>query len=344
MNKMHEVIYASPRRVKFHTPLKISVVIPCYNAKRYVAAALTSVFEQGWPDIEVIVVDDGSTDGSASLISRDFPGVTLITQQNQGVASARNLGIRRARGDWIAFLDADDVWLPGKLAAQQQALVEQPDARVCYCAWQIWNSSDPEPTSVLLKELGAFSDKSSRWGGPSGWIYSDLLLGCAVWTSTVLAHRSVFEEVGVFDTALRVGEDYDLWLRASRVTKIVRVSKPLALYRMHSESITRRVPQDNYEAIVIAKAIARWGYHGPDGTTARSADVDETLARTWRDFANANLLAGNFTGARQAAIKALRIKPFRIQAWSVFAKSLWGWLLSNNKRIRTSAERRNRSC
>jgi GT2 family glycosyltransferase len=207
----------------------LSVVIPCYNAERYLASTVDSVLLQNGPDLEVVIVDDGSRDGSADLIRQRYGSVSnvrLLQQANQGVAAARNHGVREARGEWIAFVDADDIWLPGKLRAQMDLLSMEPEARMAYTAWQVWSSAAPLPTPDFLAELQAQADDTERWSGATGWIYPQLLLECAVWTSTVLAHRSVFDEVGLFDTTLPIGEDWDLWLRASRVTPIVRVPRP----------------------------------------------------------------------------------------------------------------------
>lgn len=303
-------------------PRQISVIIPCYNAARYVGASLRSVLAQEGVALEVIMVDDGSSDGSAEFVEKAFPTVRILRQSNQGVAAARNLGIQEAAYEWIAFLDADDLWMPGKLQAQVELLQLHARARMVYTAWQVWASEEPQPQEEFLEKLRAESFNVQRWQGASGWIYPQLLLDCVVWTSTVLIHRSVLDEVGTFDPALRVGEDYDLWLRASRVTPILRVCSPLALYRKHVQSITRRVPERNYKGEVIARALQRWGYQSPDGGRASVPAIRRGLARSWSDFASAHLIAGNFGEAWEAARKALYADPTHVLAWTVLAKAL----------------------
>lgn len=301
---------------------KISVVMPCYNAERYIEAAISSVLDQDWPQLEVVVVDDGSSDKSAELVRNNFPGVKLIQQVNQGVAAARNNGILQAQGDWIAFLDADDIWLQGKLRAQWNLLSGAPGARMAYTAWQVWNSTDPVPLPEYLSALLDQASDAGRWTGPTGWIYPQLLLDCEVWTSTVLTHRSILEEVGLFDTTLRIGEDYDLWLRASQVSQILRVPRPYALYRMHASSITKSVPEINHRNFVISRALNRWGYGSPDGTEARKIDVDRALAKSWSDFGSAHLTVGNMTSARLAGVRALRSDWRLISGWKVLLKAV----------------------
>jgi glycosyltransferase involved in cell wall biosynthesis len=305
----------------------LSVVIPCFNAARYIATAIRSVLEQQWPDLEIIVVDDGSTDGSADLVSAGFPQIRVIRQANKGAAEARNLGIRQARGTWIAFIDADDFWLPGKLLAQAHLLRSDPTARMAYAAWQVWHGEAPSPCASDHAALLAGADDPARWSGPSGWIYPDLLLDCALWTSTVVAHRSLFEEIGVFDTGLRVGEDYDLWLRASRVTPILRVNRPCAIYRAHAASITHAAPLENYRSIVVSRAIARWGYGHERAGTAVRAQVRRALARSWSDFAASSLKAGDFDRAGRGALMSLRTDPTNAVAWKVLVKTAVGALV-----------------
>ncbi len=301
---------------------KISVVIPCFNAERYITATIRSAMAQDWPDMEIVVVDDGSSDRSVELVRQNFPQVRMIQQPNQGVAAARNTGIAHATADWIAFLDADDIWLPGKLHAQWAQLIDDKNTRMSYTAWRVWTSNDPAPSGEYLDSLQHQANDTARWTGPTGWVYPQLLIDCVVWTSTVLAHRSVFAEVGQFDPSLRIGEDYDLWLRASRVTKILRVSAPFALYRIHAESITKSVPEKNFRAQVVGNAIARWGYAAPDGSTARKADVNRALAKSWSDYAGSHIARGNTRQALQAGFASLRADLWHTSAWKVLLKTI----------------------
>ena len=300
---------------------RVSVVIPCFNTERYIAATLRTVLAQTGAALEVIVVDDGSSDGSAALVEREFPQVRLIRRANAGVAAARNAGIAAATGEWIAFCDADDIWLPGKLAAQFEAMAAAPGCRMSYTAWHVWVSAEAEPEPGLLQRLADEASDTQRWAGATGWLYPELLLDCVVWTPTVLMHRSVIDEVGVFDTGLRIGEDYDLWLRASRVTRIERVARPLALYRQHPASITRSAPTANYKGRVVQSALARWGYAGPDGRRMDEGTVRRMLAKTWSDYAAAQLAAGQRTAARISVREALRQDAAHGPGWKLLLRS-----------------------
>jgi glycosyltransferase involved in cell wall biosynthesis len=305
----------------------ISVVIPSYNAERYIGATIASVLAQPQA-LEIIVVDDGSRDQSVALLRDHYPQVRLASQANQGVAAARNNGVALARGEWIAFVDADDIWLPGKLEAQLQAMRAEPGCRMSYTAWQVWPSDTPRPDDSYLAELQARAGDRARWDGPSGWIYPQLLLDCVVWTSTVMMHRSLLDEIGGFDATLRIGEDYDLWLRASRVTPIVRVAHPYALYRIHPNSITKTAPTDNYRAAVIGRALSRWGGTSPDGRRADMGAVQRGLAKSWSDYAGTQLQAGNLAQARHAGWSALRASLAHVPGWKVLVKSYARSLLS----------------
>jgi len=299
---------------------RVSVVIPCFNAERYIASTLRAVQAQSGAQLEIIVVDDGSTDSSAALIERDFPEVRLLQRANAGVAAARNAGIAAATAEWIAFCDADDIWLQGKLAAQFAAMDKAPGCRMSYTAWEVWFSDAAEPESALLQRL-ATEDSGPKWSGATGWLYPELLLDCVVWTSTVLMQRSLLNEIGDFDTSLRIGEDYDLWLRASRVTRIERVTRPLALYRQHPASITRSAPRDNYRGRVVQRALDTWGLVGPDGRVADAAAVRAELASSWSQFAYVQLQAGQRHAARSSVREALRVQPGHWPGWKLLLRS-----------------------
>lgn len=300
----------------------ISVVIPCFNAEKYIVSTINTVLNQRWPNLEIVVVDDGSKDNSVNVVLAAFPDVLVIRQSNQGVAAARNNGIAHAKGDWIAFLDADDIWLEGKLICQWEQLQSNPDARMNYTAWMEWRSVESTPPLELITQLKTQNDNALAWDGPSGWIYSELLLDCAVWTSTVLMHRSLFSEIGNFDRTLRIGEDYDLWLRASRVTKILRVPKPLALYRIHPASITKSVPARNYQGIVVQRALDQWGLRSPDNTIANRRDVYKSLARTWANYGSACLVAGKPKEAWSSGVTSLSTYWRQTAGWKILVKSM----------------------
>ncbi len=304
----------------------ISVIIPSYNAARFLPTTLRSVLAQQDFVGEVLVVDDGSTDGTADLLAAQFPQVRVISQPNQGVAVARNAGLAQACHDWVAFVDADDVWLPGKLQAQCTLLARHPEAQMCYTAWHVWQTQDIEPPAAWLQaviDAGAKPEAEHQWHGASGWIYPELLRDCVVWTSTVLARRSLLLQLGGFAPDLSVGEDYDLWLRAARLTPILRVPRPLALYRHHGHNITQRVPDRNHKAEVVGRALALWGYAGPDGRVADRKRVAAGLSRSWADYAGAHLAGNGSRVAWRSAWRAIGLWPWQRLAWVLVLKSGW---------------------
>lgn len=306
--------------------------MPSYNGGRYLPATLRSILAQQGAELEVIVVDDGSTDGTAERVACDFPQVRLVRQPNQGVSVARNRGIEAARHEWVAFIDADDIWLPGKLKMQLERLREMPAAQMVYTAWHVWTSAEENPRSDWLEGLVSGGEALSDESGPDGWIYPELLLDCHVWTSTTMARTEFLRELGGFNPELRIGEDYDLWLRASRLTPILRVDKPLALYRMHPGNATKGVPRANYKGEIVERALRQWGYAGPDGRQARRRDVDKGLARSWSDYAGAHLIGGDADIAWRAARRAVALDPSMALAWKVLVKSMLKTLPGRRRR------------
>jgi hypothetical protein len=197
-----------------------------------------------------------------------------------------------------------------------------PGCRMSYTAWQVWPCTEARPDAGTLQALERRAGDVAAWDGASGWIYPQLLLDCVVWTSTVLAQRSLLAETGGFDTGLRIGEDLDLWLRASRLTPILRVKAPYALYRMHPASITKSMPTENFRAHVIERALAQWGLRSPDGGQADAGAVRAVLAKCWSDFGGLHLQCGNVKMARQGARQALRVSLAHTPGWKVLLKSL----------------------
>jgi glycosyltransferase involved in cell wall biosynthesis len=223
---------------------KVSVVIPTYNRWPIVARALDSVFTQTHANLEVLVVDDGSTDGSVTNIHDQFhdPRLRVISlDSNHGVSAARNHGIRESTGEWVALLDSDDEWKPEKLE-KQLTLAAETGQRVIH-AEEVWIRNGSE-----LKQL----KKHRR---PSGYVFRECLPLCCISPSTVMIRRSVFDSVGLFDEEFPVCEDYDMWLRVAARESVGLVPDVLTVkYGGHDDQLSRRFKAMDYWRV---KAIAR---------------------------------------------------------------------------------------
>jgi glycosyltransferase involved in cell wall biosynthesis len=162
--------------------------------------ALDSVNKQTFSDWELIVVDDGSTDGTDEMILRDYPAVRFHRQEHTGVSSARNAGVALASGAWVAFLDSDDAWLPEKLELQLSGLADEPQLRLSH-------------TDEIWVRNGRRVNQPKEYAKSGGYIYRRCLPLCCICPSSVLIRRDLFDEIGGFDETFPVCEDYDLWLR-----------------------------------------------------------------------------------------------------------------------------------
>jgi glycosyltransferase involved in cell wall biosynthesis len=208
--------------------MDISVIIPTYNRLRTLPRALDSVLAQKLPAAEILVIDDGSQDQTRQLLETRYPNCRYLHQPNQGVSQARNRGIREASSEWLALLDSDDAWLPDKLRLQCQALQAQPAYRLCHTD-EIWVRN-----GVRVNPM-----KKHAKGG--GRIFYDCLPRCVISPSAVMLHRTLFGEIGLFDTRLPACEDYDLWLRICAREPVLYVDKPLLIkYGGHKDQLSRQ--------------------------------------------------------------------------------------------------------
>lgn len=302
----------------------VTVVLPAYNAREHIAQAIHSILAQDYSSLEVIVVDDGSLDDTAELVRQKFPMVRLYEKENGGAASARNFGLRNATGEYIAFLDADDVWLPGKLHAQIRYMESNSDCRLLCGKFSFWLADEdgffPEP-STLFPEVGVAKVEV----GCSGWVYHKLLLSNFVWTSTVIMRHELIEEIGYFDESLRLGQDYDYWLRASRVTEIHRLENIVALYRKHENSATMKgVSMTNHAARVIEMAVSKWGRSGPDGSSVSIRELKYRLYRIYFSAGYGCYRNGRLSRAVQEFTNALKVRPVCLKSWAYLLLSLGG--------------------
>ena len=300
----------------------VSVIIPAYNCERFVVEAVNSALEQDYAHREVIVVNDGSTDGTLQVL-RGFGGmIRLIGQKNAGPPCARNAGLRAARGEYVAFLDADDVWSQGKLRAQVAHLETHPEVGTVFTGWKEWHpDSDgsfrrPDFFSAPLGDVAVDAEHS-------GWLYNRLLFDCELLTTTVMLRASVARTVGEFDIGLWNGDDYDYWLRASRVAPISKLDCIGALYRVLPGSVSRKPREINFEHKVMLKALNQWGLVGPDGTETDERQMARRLEALVFRHAYEHLRRGDPRLALASFRNILRRHPGEARVWVYAAAALF---------------------
>ena len=211
-------------------PPLVSIIIPTYNQARFVAETVDSALAQTYPNVEVIVVDDGSTDGTQAVLAAYRENTRYIRQENRGLPGARNTGFLASQGDYLLFLDSDDLIPPEKLALHVSLLEAEPDFGLVYSAWQQIN----EDGTQVLGEVRP---------NQQGWLLKELLLRSVFFfASAAVVRRECLEKVGPFDESLRWGEDADMWLRLARAGYAFGyLDQPLLQYRIHADSMTAHV-------------------------------------------------------------------------------------------------------
>jgi glycosyltransferase involved in cell wall biosynthesis len=225
----------------------ISVIIPTYNSIQWVGRAIQSVQNQTYKTIEIIVVDDGSTDGTYDYVKKFYPDITVYKKSNGGIASARNCGVNSANGEFIAFLDSDDIMDPSKLEVQLGVLRDIPDWGLCGTdAW--FFLADEEVVTTPSKPL-----KNNLKISLIDHI--TLLKGNELITSSVLTKREILFKAGCFDENLHRAEDYDLWLRISEYWQVVLVKEKLLWYQITPGSLSEnRIA----ERLDVLKVLNKW--------------------------------------------------------------------------------------
>ena len=217
--------------------MKISVIIPTFNRKNTLGRALQSVSNQSLSPCEIIIIDDGSNDGTKEWVKKNFSNMKYIYQINQGVSSARNTGLKYAWGDWIAFLDSDDEWLPNKLHDQALAINSNPGISFFHTN-EIWIRN-----GVRVNQM----KKHQKYGG---YIFEKCLDICRISPSSALIKKEIFDDIGIFDESLRVCEDYDLWLRITSKYSVFFLDTPL-IYKYGGHPDQLSIVNDGIESYRI---------------------------------------------------------------------------------------------
>lgn len=212
---------------------QFSVIIPLYNKENFIEETLQSVLQQSVTDFEIVVVNDGSTDHSEAIVLKHTDSrIRYFSKTNEGVSLARNFGIDKANGAYVAFLDADDYWYPDFLETFRQTILQFPEQLVFAASKEIQTAHKTFPAGYNFKksnqpQLLNYFESSKKES--------------ILWTSCAVFHKRVFEKVGVFDPAIRIGEDTDLWIRVGLEFPIVFHPKILARYNYDEQSVSRAV-------------------------------------------------------------------------------------------------------
>lgn len=230
--------------------MRASIVIPCYNTERFIAEAIQSALAQTYPIAEIVVVNDGSTDGSLEII-KSFSGISVVSQANGGLSAARNAGLSHVTGDYVVFLDADDRLLPDAVELHLAAFAKNPGAPMVY------------GSAHLIDSDGCAIGDSPQPPAHFGW--REVLFGRTPSPSQAMFHRESLGRIGNFDGRVRIGEDFPVYLRLSRSAEIVCHGAFVVDYRRHPGQLTKR-PAALLESIIGSQRAFRATFeHGAQG-------------------------------------------------------------------------------
>jgi len=283
---------------------RVSVIIPVYNGQEYVAATLETVFAQTFRDFEVIVIDDGSTDRTEAILDRFCGKITLLKNSHKGPASSRNLGLEASHGSLVAFLDADDLWLPKKLERQVSIASSHPEYGIITTNY------------AKFDETGIIEPSSADQRPPiqSGYVLEELLFDNWIGTSCVMARRECFDKVGKFaDDSIALGkDDWNMWMRIAAHYPVYYLDEVLVHYRVHPQSFSHQ----NQEK-VLAGWLAQldWFEDSIPQLRARHKLMQEARFSYCWGMGWHNLHELNLHGARGKLRRALHYSPFSVKAW-----------------------------
>lgn len=311
----------------------VSVLIPSYNAAATLGETLDSVLRQTYPHIEIIVVDDGSTDNTASVLERYTGKVQAIRAPNGGVAAARNRGLRCARGEYVALLDHDDICEPERIRQQVDYLLANPDVLLCSSDFSAFTSDGEVARSYIaryynmvssaaggVRSLYGHAAGSSALDTYSGHIYDNMVAGNFVHPPTVMFRHAIADQVGEFNEQFRYVCDWDWLTRASRLGKIGFIERPLLRYRLSASQLSGRGNQAR-EMLEVIQVYERLQETNPELYRRRAAEFRHRIGSCYLSAASA--YAENQPGKSLATLRtSIRYAGIRLATIKVLIKVL----------------------
>ena len=279
------------------TPL-VSIVIPTHNSAGFIAAAVRGVFAQTYPRFEVIVVDDGSTDGTADVLQQFAGRIRYHRQDNQGAAAARNAGIKMAVGELVCFLDADDLWAPNKLELQIEFMAAHRDVGLLFTDAEECEGTTIQKHSIIATMV--FGDDIASQI-PLREPFRKLVRENFVPTSTVMVRKACIVKAGLFDERLPNAEDRDMWLRMSAESGVACLPQVLARKRSHGANISMRAELGLRSRVEVWKKARR-----DFPALAPASEYEKMLAGTYQELGFIVLAQGDGSQARQYGLASLR--------------------------------------
>ena len=277
---------------------RVSIIIPVYNGEAFIKDAVESVLNQTFRDFELIVVNDGSEDNTEDVLLPYTRSIRYIKMENRGVSAARNMGIRRSKGEFVAFLDQDDAFHPRKLEVTVSYLDAHPDMAMVYTPI---DRIDSEGTMLQRKRLK----------GHSGDIFPRLFLKSFIAPSMAVCRKKIFSEIGMFsETLSSEGEDYDLFLRIASRFKVGYVNEPLVIYRLHPGNVSKtkqEVAPFRYEQVLGIHASHLLSHYRLGWWVYR-----KRMSKVYREKARVYLKQDRHEDAISALKASLALYPFRM--------------------------------
>jgi glycosyltransferase involved in cell wall biosynthesis len=282
----------------------VSVIMPAYNAADFMDEALQSILQQNYQPLEILVVDDGSSDETPAVAARYGDRIRYVRQANAGPGAARNKGLDMARGELIAFLDSDDTWLAGKLAKQTALMSANPGIGLSF--HDFYFEREPLEPPVLAFSLAPqlYDQPKNRWADRSyvfaQSMFEPLLLRNYIGTSTVMIRKSCISLVGPFDATFPSAQDRELWLRIAKKYPLGFIDEPLTRYRYNPHSITRNGEK---RSINVIRLLER---HMVDAGPETRKLVSAQLAEIRQDLAYLYFEQGRMPLARRAYLQVVK--------------------------------------